>query len=259
MRVTVVGCGNAFGAGGRLQTCFHVETPSGKVLLDCGATSLMGMSRLRLDPNEIDAILITHLHGDHFSGLVYWLMHSHYVSGRTQPLTIVGPDGLRERLSETSEVLFPGISQLPFKFELTFLAHNPAAPFALGDVRVTPYEVKHPSGATPYALRVVSGERCVAFTGDTEWVDTLVPCSAHADLFIVDCHGYDSDVGFHMSWKTIEKKLPLISARRIMLSHMGPEMLARRSEVPNGRFILAEDGLVVDLASATKIAQAASL
>jgi ribonuclease BN (tRNA processing enzyme) len=250
MRLSVVGCGNAFGAGGRLQTCFHVETHSGKYLLDCGATALTGMERLGYDPNAVGAIFITHLHGDHFGGLVWWLMHAHYLAGRTQPLTVAGPAGIRERVRETAEALFPGSSQMPFKFELTYREFEPLVPVTVGDVSVTPFEVKHPSGATPYALRIACGERAISFSGDTEWVDSLLPCSDGADLFIVDCHGFDSDVGYHMSWKTIAQKLPLITARRVMLTHMGPLMLEKRSEVKSGRIILAEDGLVVDLSPA---------
>ncbi|MEL7082826.1 MAG: MBL fold metallo-hydrolase, partial [Pseudomonadota bacterium] len=83
MRLTVVGSGDAFGSGGRLQTCFHVTRPDGNFLIDCGATALIGLSRLDLDPNDVSHIFISHLHGDHFSGLVWWMLHAQYVSKRT--------------------------------------------------------------------------------------------------------------------------------------------------------------------------------
>ena len=73
MRLTVIGCGDAFGAGGSLQTSFHVRAAGSTFLIDCGATTLIGMRRLGLQPNDIDTVFVTHLHGDHFGGLP-WLL-----------------------------------------------------------------------------------------------------------------------------------------------------------------------------------------
>jgi len=246
-RLTIVGCGDAFGAGGRLQSSYHLTMPQGQMLLDCGATTLIGLQREKIDPNAVGTILISHLHGDHFSGLVWWLMHAHYVTGRTQPLTIAGPAGLRDRLQTTTEALFPGSSAIEPHYAITYREFADRTPMTLGDITVTPFEVHHPSGAPAYAMRVEGGGRCVSFSGDTEWVDNLLPCSAGADLLIIDCFGYGSDVGFHMSWKTISSRLAELTARRIMLTHMGPEMLGRRDDVSDARLLLAEDGLVVDI------------
>jgi ribonuclease BN (tRNA processing enzyme) len=94
MKLTVIGSSDAFGSGGRLQTCFHVAHAHGEFLIDCGATSLIGLARQGLEPNRIETIYVTHLHGDHFSGLVWWLIHAIHVARRTEPLTVVGPEGL---------------------------------------------------------------------------------------------------------------------------------------------------------------------
>lgn len=246
-KLTVVGCGDAFGAGGRLQSSYHLETPQDGILLDCGATTLIGLERENIDPNGVGTILITHLHGDHFSGLAWWLMHAHYVTGRAQPLTIAGPAGLYDRLQTTTEALFPGSSAIDTKFPVTYVEYADRVPLKLGDVAVTPFEVHHPSGAPAYAVRVESGGRSVSFSGDTEWMDSLVSCAAGTDLMIIDCFGFETDVGFHMSWKTISSRLGELTARRIMLTHMGPEMLRRRGEISNPRVLQARDGLVVDI------------
>lgn len=246
-RLTVLGCGDAFGAGGRLQTSYHLETPRGQILLDCGATTLTGLHRQQIDPNAVETILITHLHGDHFGGLVWWLMHAHYVANRTQPLTIAGPAGLRDRLSMATEALFPGSSTIAPRYAITYREFAGQVPMALAGIAVTPFEVHHPSGAQAYAVRLEGDGRCLSFSGDTEWVDTLLPCASGADLFIVDCFGYDRDVGFHMSWKTISSRLDQLKARRIVLTHMGSEMLSRRDQISDSRVVLAEDGLVLDI------------
>src|SRR5262245_8420955 len=113
MKLTVVGCGDAFGAGGRLQTCFLVDAGGRRFLIDCGATALIGLNRLKGDPNTVETILVSHLHGDHFSGLVWWMIHGQHISRRTAPLTVVGPPSIEARFRTTAEALFPGSTQIP--------------------------------------------------------------------------------------------------------------------------------------------------
>ena len=85
MRLTVVGSGDAFGSGGRFNTCFMVERDAGAFLIDCGASSLVAMRKLGVEPNTIATVFISHLHGDHFGGLVFLLLDAQHVSRRTAP------------------------------------------------------------------------------------------------------------------------------------------------------------------------------
>ena len=107
MELLVLGCGDAFGSGGRFNTCFHVETPNTRFLIDCGASALIAMRRFEVDPNGIETVFLTHLHGDHFGGLPFLILDAQLVSRRTMPLTIVGPPGLRERLPALMEPCSP--------------------------------------------------------------------------------------------------------------------------------------------------------
>ena len=209
---------------------------------------MVGINRLGIDPNAVGTILITHLHGDHFGGLVWWLMHANYVSNRSAPLIIAGPAGLRDRLHAASEALFPGMAATKYRFPLEFREFASQVPMDLGGARVTPYQVNHPSGAQAFAVRVDGQGRSLGFSGDTEWVDNLVPCARGADLMIMDCFGYDADIGFHMSWKTIASHLPELAARHILLTHMGPEMLSRAGEISDPNILAATHRLVLRLA-----------
>jgi ribonuclease BN (tRNA processing enzyme) len=247
MKLTVVGSGDAFGSGGRLQTCYHVSSAGGRFLLDCGATALIGMQQFGLDPDRVSTIFISHLHGDHFSGLVWWLLHAHYVSGRTAPLTVVGPAGIAQRFAAAAEVLFPNSTEIALRFEMTFREYEPQTEIDIGGVRVTPFEVLHPSGATPYALRVACDGKVLSFSGDTKWVDNLVPAATGADLFIAECFTFEQPSGYHTCWRDIERNIDRLGARRILLTHMGRDMLANRHQVRDERVLLAEDGLVIDV------------
>ncbi len=249
MKLTILGCSDAFGSGGRLQTSYHLTHSAGECLVDCGATALIGLAREGLDPNRIGTIFITHLHGDHFSGLVWWLIHAVHVARRRTPLIVVGPAGIEERFTTAAEALFPGATTTPRAFDLQFLSFEPEVPLTAGGVMVTPYVVSHPSGATSFALRCEADGSIFAYSGDTEWIESLIPTSAGADLFLVDCYAFQKEARYHMNWRTIEQQLPRIDAKRIMLTHMGPEMLDNLSAVSNPRILIAEDGLSYDLAA----------
>jgi len=247
MRLTVVGCGDAFGSGGRLQTCYHVEAAGTRFLIDCGASTLIGFHRLELDPNAVPTIFISHLHGDHYAGLVWWLLHAKHIGKRTTPLAIVGPPGVEARLRAASEALFPGSLQTKPRHELHFVELTRETRLSVGPVAVTPFEVSHPSGAPSYALRFEAEGKVLSFTGDSQWVESLVPAGQAADLYIMECYQFEGEPRYHMSWKTIASHLDRLAANRVLLTHMEEPMLARRSEVSDPRVVLAEDGLVLDL------------
>ena len=247
MKLTVVGCGDAFGSGGRLQTCFHVAAARGRFLIDCGASALIGLQRTGLDPNAVGTILISHLHGDHFSGLVWFLLHAQHVGRRTTPLLIVGPPGIEARLTQCSEVLFPGSTTQPRRFDLSFQEMSAGATRAVGDLQVTPFEVSHPSGASSHAMRIEVDGRVIGFSGDTEWVEALVDCARGTALFITECYAFERVSRYHMNWRTLAANLPRLEAQRIMLSHMNPEMLANVAVARAAGVLVAEDGMTLDV------------
>ena len=143
MRVRFVGSGDAFGSGGRWQTCIHVSGEGQVLLVDCGATSLTALKAQGLDPNEVGAVAVTHLHGDHFGGLPFLILDGQF-SGRTAPLRVAGPPGTGARLAEALETLFPGSSQVRrrFEVEITELATDGTAA-GLGAAVVRGWEVVH--------------------------------------------------------------------------------------------------------------------
>lgn len=247
MRLTVVGCGDAFGSGGRLQTCYHVDLGGSRFLIDCGASALIGLNRLGLDANAIGTIFISHLHGDHFGGLVWWLLHGQHVARRTVPLDVVGPVAIEKRFIAAAEALFPRSTATERRFEMRFHELVNETPLTINGVTVTPFEVAHPSGSPPYALRLEAGAKTLGFSGDTHWVDNVARAAEGADLMLIECYGYDAEVRYHMAWKRIEAELPRLKAKRIMLTHMNAGMLAKRHLVTAPGIVLAEDGLVLEV------------
>ena len=246
MKVTIVGCGDAFGSGGRLQSSYHVQVGPTRFLIDCGATALIGLSRLGIDPNGITTIFISHLHGDHFGGLPFLLLDAQFLARRERPLLIAGPPGTRLRLDELLEVFFPlsSLNKWRFPWKVVELEAGSSSEF-LGH-SVSTVEVVHFSGAPSTALRISDGEKVFAYSGDTEWVDALPSISAAADLFIVECYKYSGHPSGHLTWQVLKSHLKDLRARRIMLTHMNPTMLERLEEIRADGMLTAEDGAVLE-------------
>jgi ribonuclease BN (tRNA processing enzyme) len=245
LTVTFAGSGDAFGSGGRYQACIHLRRPDGlpPVLLDCGATSLSALKHLRLDPGKIEAVFVSHLHGDHFGGLPFLILDGQF-SRRTSPLTIAGPPGITQRLTDTMECLFPGSSRTRRRFDIRAIEIKPGATTTAACIGVTAWEVNHPSGAPALALRLDLDGKTIAYTGDTAWTDALIECSAGADLLIAEAYYRDKKIPYHLRQSDLQTHREQLTAKRIVLTHMSADMLDHPDPIA---FQAAHDGLTLTL------------
>lgn len=246
MKITFVGSGDAFGSGGRFNTCFLLDTERARVLVDCGASSLVALRRREVDLNSIEAIIVSHLHGDHFGGLPFLLLDAALVSRRSTPLVLAGPPGLEDRLRAAMEALFPGSASRRWSFDLTFVEIPPGGEVTVCGLEVAGYDVVHRSGAPSLALRIGDGAKLFAYSGDTEWTDALVRAARHADLFVCECYMYEREVPQHLSYARIMRHYEEIAPKRLVLTHMSADMLAHLGDIDTDCAEPAEDGLVID-------------
>jgi ribonuclease BN (tRNA processing enzyme) len=245
MQLQFVGCGDAFGSGGRFNTCFHLVGRNLNTLIDCGATSLVSMNKLAINRNEIETILITHFHADHIAGLPFFILEANYVLKRKTSLTIVGPPGLKSRYAALMETAFPGTQAMDWSYPLTLREFEIGKPNQVGHMRVTPSRVLHDERAGPcLGLRIEAGGKVIAYSGDSQWTDSLIGVARNADLFICEAYTRDKPVATHMALSLLERHLDQIRPKRLILTHMSNDMLARRGELP---FETAEDGMVVEI------------
>jgi ribonuclease BN (tRNA processing enzyme) len=246
MRLTVVGSGDAFGSGGRANTCFWLETAKGVLTVDFGASAMPALKALNLDPNRIDGIVLTHLHGDHFGGLPFFLLDAQFLSRRERHFTVAGPPGTRARLDAAMEIFFPKSTGTKWRFPWN--VHEIAVGVeteVLGHSTLTT-EVIHQSGAPSTALRLSDGKTVFAYSGDTEWTDALLPIAAGSDLFICECYALTGNITGHMSWEILRSKMFALRAKRVMVTHMNPSVLERRDELRACGVLIADDGLSLE-------------
>ena len=243
VRVSFLGSGDAFAGGGRFQACVHLDGGVEPVMLDCGATTLIALKRAGIDPASIGWVALSHLHGDHFAGLP-WLILDGQFAKRTKPLVIAGPEGVRERIERTFEALYPGATDVARAFETRFLELAERVPLELGPALITPFEVRHQSGAPSYALRLEYAGKVIAYSGDTEWTGALIDVANDADLFVCECNFYDRKAPGHLDYKTLIEKRSQLRCERIVITHMSAEMLGHLGDAD---LEAAADGTVITI------------
>ena len=220
MFVQCLGSGDAFGSHGRCNTSFYIRTRTRGLLLDCGASTLIALKRQNMSIEDIDAVVITHLHGDHFGGLAFLLCEIAALKRRTKPLTIIGPEDMETRTLESLACFYPGVS-LESAAEIKFIHYQARIPVSFEHVTITAFPVVHSPETHPHALRIEADGKVVAFSGDTEWTDELVALSQDADLFLCEATELKGHKKYHLSVDEINEKRSTLQTRKIVLTHMG--------------------------------------
>ena len=242
--IRFVGSGDSFGSGGRFQTCILVEGGGTCFTIDFGTSSLIALKQQGIEHNSIDAILLTHLHGDHCGGVPFMLVDAMLGAKRTRPLTIAGPRDLRARMRTIAEALFPGSDVMVPKFPLDYIEMEVGKRAAVGRLSVTPYAAKHTWQTNPTFLRVEVEDKVIAYTGDGEWTAEMAQMGQGADLVIAECYYYAKPIKWHLNYPAVVEHLKDFGAKRVILTHMSDEMLSHANAVPEE---CAYDGMAVEI------------
>lgn len=240
--VTVVGCGDAFASGGRLHTCFYIQAPHSNVLLDCGATAYYGLKKRGIPVRDIDIIIISHFHGDHYGGVPFLLLEE-AIAQRKTPLTIISPPTGKERITRLLDQLYPN-SDVLGKLNLMFKVYMPNNVLQGDHLEVTAFPVVHSEESLPHGLRIGVGGKVISYSGDTEWTPALIELARDADLFICECNFYNASVKGHLNYKTLKAYDDQLNYKQLVLTHFGLEMLEHLSDIEHP---CAEDGLTITL------------
>ena len=244
MEIRFLGTADAFSSEGRNQSAILVTYAGGTFLLDCGATTLTEMKRRGIPLESLDFALISHAHGDHCAGIPFLFLEYEYMTERGQPFVIVGPPGLEERIERGTTAFYPTLAPEKRRFATLYHPLQPEVPFEIGDVRVTPFLASHVADFPCYAYRIELEGKAIAFTGDTGWTEEIVRLCRGVDLLITECTFLEAFIDIHLSYEEIAAHRNQLTAKRIILTHLGSDVRRKRDELP---LPMADDGLVIEL------------
>jgi ribonuclease BN (tRNA processing enzyme) len=240
MRLTVIGSGDAFNASGALHSCYVVEHAGGTLMLECGPGVLAGMKRLSMNTDLPDAVLVSHLHGDHFGGLPFLFLEYTFQNVRTRPLVVAGPTTIEERVFRLYEALYQGMSQTrDVPFDLEFVALEPGSRFEVAGFRGEAFRVPHNAEPFSLAFRLEGVDATLVFSGDSGWTESFVEKTRDSDLFLCECCSIEPFMDMHLSYSELLAHRNELGCRRMLLTHLGEDVRAD-SRV---EFDLAADGM----------------
>ena len=243
MKLHILGCGDAFGSGGRNQSGYLVEASDRMFLLDCGPTSLLAMKRAKLDPRRLDAIILSHLHGDHFAGIPFFFIEYLYQQPREKPLTIAGPPGTESKVRQLFQLMYGNPTndrELP---PVVFETLHPDQPARVEGVEVLPFRVPHQSHEISLGLKVIYDGKRLLFSGDSSWTESFIEQARGVDLFLCECSFYDERPGMHLNYQVLRANLSRLECKQLLLTHLGDQMLDRRDRLA---VKTVDDGMVIE-------------
>jgi len=240
IEIHFIGTSDAFGAGGRRQSAFLIGDGHAGLLVDCGTTTNTGLSAEGIRRDEIDAILVSHFHADHFGGIPLFLLAALYADKRTKPLEIAGPPGIESHVLRLADAMGHPVSDRDWTFSVTYKELPAGEKKDVGPASVTSFEVNHNKESCPHGHQIELSGRNIVYSGDTGWFDSLPQYTEGADLFVCECTYCTSDFDMHLSLAELDEKEASFQCERMVLTHLGADMSKARDEVPHET---ADDGL----------------
>ena len=255
LRLTVLGCSTAAPHPTTPTAGFLVEWGSTALLLDVGQGVIRNLQRV-LDPHDLTAVIIGHMHADHYLDVVGLRYLYPWGEPAETPLPMYLPPGGRRRL----DALSTAVSERDGFFDAAFDAveFDPDTTLTVGDLRVRFVRGRHYVPAWGVVVEAPDGTR-LAYTGDTGPSDAVAHAVSGADLLLIESAlhdaGHDDLERGHLTPEEALAMAATAGVRSAMLVHYAPARRAKlealcRAAGPWARVAL--DGLTVTVEHAAQ-------
>jgi len=255
MKLHVLGSADAFNSGARCHASYLVHGDGlPTVAVDFGATTLLALRKAGVSAETLDAVFITHLHGDHFGGLPFLILDAMFYDRRERPLTLIGPIGFTVRFEQLFKALYVDIWERERPFETHLVEMSPGDKMEMGGLSVTAFAASHMDPPdVPLCFRMSSvgpSARTITFSGDTEPCPGLTAAATGADLLVAECSGLAPPCGRHITWQDWQALFVVMAVesgvKKIVLSHLGRDVRDHLAELqaaapPDVTLIFADD------------------
>ena len=247
MRLTVIGCAGSFPGPDSPASCYLIEHDGFRLVLDLGNGSL-GVLQQHVDVEDIDAVVLSHLHADHCLDLCgLYVAQRYHPEGPRPRIPVWGPRGTSRRLARAYDL--PDEPGMTGEFDFHDLV---AGEHTIGPFTVTAARVNHPVEA--YGLRVSNGEHVITYSGDTGVSSALVELSRDADVAVIEasCLEDRPSPDVHLTARQAAEHAQAADARMLVLTHLvawnDPEQTrAEARPAFDGELMLASSGLAIDM------------
>lgn len=216
MKLTVLGNNGPFPSAGGACSGYLIQEGDKNILIDCGNGVLSNLQKF-ISYEDLDAIVLTHLHSDHMSDMM--VLRYAVQIGKKRGLT-----------DKTIDVYAPPEPEEEYNrinvkdaYNLRPITHDLALNF--GSLKLTFSEVKHPVKC--FAVSVENGKKRFVFSGDTAWNENIINFSEGSDLLMLDAglltRDKTSDNAPHLTARECGIVAKKAGAQRLMLTHFWPE------------------------------------
>jgi len=218
-----IGTGNAFAPGGLCWNGFLLE---GRYLFEAPPQALQSLNGMGIDANGIDAVVLSHHHGDHFLGLPFLFLQWKALN-RTRPVRIIGPENTRKLAVEIGEHVYPWLFETGFEVEWEEVSGGSRS--TVGGVSLASVSVQHDrrlSGSLGFEIEVAG--RRIGYTGDSALCDAVLDLARNTEVLISECASVSEAIPTHMN---LRDDIPRVRAAmrpggRLILTHLGPGVTA---------------------------------
>jgi ribonuclease BN (tRNA processing enzyme) len=230
--LTILGTGDAFASGGRAQAGYLLEAAGKRILLEAGPGVLTEMKRHGIDADSLDAIIISHLHGDHFSGLPFLFLEYMWERPRKHPVIIAGPKNLEKRTWILMRAMFSRFNLKKLQTKVKWIVLEPGKSAKIAGLKVSTIRSPHTKPDISLSIKIAADGKTFVFSGDSGWNDELVHFSAGANLLLCECTYYESDhLRFHMNYPELKRNRDRFDVQRMILTHLGRETINHTREI----------------------------
>ncbi|MET0415245.1 MAG: MBL fold metallo-hydrolase [Actinoplanes sp.] len=226
MRLTVLGCAGSFPGPESACSAYLVEAEGYRLLIDFGSGSMSALQRYS-NMNQVDAIILTHLHCDHMlDACTYVVVRRYDPAGPKPPIPMYAPLGAAERISAAYSA-----DGEPVDDVYSFYGLQPGT-FPIGPFTVTVDRVNHP--IETYGVRIEHEGHVLAYSSDTAPCEPLLRLAAGADLFLCEASyldGADNPPGLHLTGGEAGEAATKAGVGRLLLTHLVPAWVSEASIV----------------------------
>ena len=238
VELTFLGTANAFGHDGRLFSCYLLKGEH-TLLIDAGPALFSAMKRNKISINDIDGVILSHLHPDHYLGLPAIVLENFYVIKRKSRIPIYGPEGTRDKILEVTRVLHTEEIYQHVDEIFEFIEFNAHLTRNIPGGRVSTFPAQHSGNAR---MQVIEFEgKLIGYTGDTSYVEDSFNELLKSDILITEASSSGFPIPDHMTLEQIQE-LSIPDGCRVYLSHVGQSVVDNVSKIKHPIY-LAEDNM----------------